>query len=242
MSTRTIYQILGVDEEADVEVIHAAYRALAKRLHPDNGGDPEAFREIQDAWDILRDSRRRSSYDARLAVERLAASRPAAHSAPLTSQVYDPGVVSRVKARIGDWGRTHARMLLWAAAAISVGGVGVFVWFVDTSRWQFGPIVGAAVVHWFVTVAARYTVVVAALLLVGAAILAGVTLWLDRSHGAGRRSLRVWERRALAAAAVTAPSSIAGAVAVAFINLVVVVAVAAVVVAFGIYVLNGLFD
>jgi curved DNA-binding protein CbpA len=44
------YQILGVSAEAEDIVIESAYRALAKQYHPDAGGDPEKFKQIQKAY------------------------------------------------------------------------------------------------------------------------------------------------------------------------------------------------
>ena len=40
-----------------------AYRLLAKRLHPDKGGDPAAFARLQGAFDVLGDARKRAVYD-----------------------------------------------------------------------------------------------------------------------------------------------------------------------------------
>jgi curved DNA-binding protein CbpA len=62
------YDVLGVTKDADPEVIIAAYRALAKKYHPDSGktrgtGSPERFRQIQEAYETLSDASRRASYD-----------------------------------------------------------------------------------------------------------------------------------------------------------------------------------
>ena len=40
-----------------------AYRLLAKRLHPDKGGDPAAFARLQAAFEVLSDPRKRDVYD-----------------------------------------------------------------------------------------------------------------------------------------------------------------------------------
>lgn len=48
------WTVLGVDLFAEVDEIKAAYRALARKLHPDAGGDAEAFRVIQAAYDEAR--------------------------------------------------------------------------------------------------------------------------------------------------------------------------------------------
>ncbi len=58
------YGILGVSEEAEPEEIKAAFRALARRYHPDSEtGNAEKFRLIQEAYDVLRDPARRLAYE-----------------------------------------------------------------------------------------------------------------------------------------------------------------------------------
>jgi curved DNA-binding protein CbpA len=64
---RSHYDILNVAHDAEPVVIEAAYRALMKKYHPDQGtpaveGAPSAAR-INDAFSILRDADRRSEYD-----------------------------------------------------------------------------------------------------------------------------------------------------------------------------------
>src|SRR5712691_43533 len=62
-----MYEILGVPRDATEADITKAYRALARKYHPDrNPGDKEAeakFKEIQNAYDILSDTAKRSNYD-----------------------------------------------------------------------------------------------------------------------------------------------------------------------------------
>ena len=67
---RDAYKILQVDPDADLEVIQAAYRRLARKFHPDlTGGSTDAASsevrmvEINAAWDRLRDAVRRAAYD-----------------------------------------------------------------------------------------------------------------------------------------------------------------------------------
>jgi len=58
------YSVLGVSAEATAETIRSAYRVLARKLHPDSGaGDPTRFREVQEAYEILRDADVRAAYD-----------------------------------------------------------------------------------------------------------------------------------------------------------------------------------
>jgi curved DNA-binding protein CbpA len=58
-----VYLILQVQPTAQPEVIAAAYRALARRHHPDTGGDERAMMVLNAAWDVLRDPVRRAAYD-----------------------------------------------------------------------------------------------------------------------------------------------------------------------------------
>jgi curved DNA-binding protein CbpA len=59
----TLYDLLGVPRDADVEEIRAAYRRLSKIYHPDLGGTAAIFRQLQEAREILTDPIRRSAYD-----------------------------------------------------------------------------------------------------------------------------------------------------------------------------------
>jgi curved DNA-binding protein CbpA len=59
-----LYQILGVGAGASRIAVKAAYRARAKQFHPDSGGDPERFRLIKLAYDVLSDADLRERYDS----------------------------------------------------------------------------------------------------------------------------------------------------------------------------------
>ena len=59
----TYYSILGVEPTASLDDIKYAFRTKAKQSHPDRGGDPDEFRKINDAYDILKDSAKRAQYD-----------------------------------------------------------------------------------------------------------------------------------------------------------------------------------
>jgi len=63
VDTTKMYEILGVEKNAQPDVIRKAYRKLAVKAHPDKGGDVEKFKEIQKAFDILGDERKRETYD-----------------------------------------------------------------------------------------------------------------------------------------------------------------------------------
>jgi curved DNA-binding protein CbpA len=57
------YAVLQVDPTADAEVIRAAYRVLARRHHPDAGGSASRMAQINEAWSVLGNARRRRVYD-----------------------------------------------------------------------------------------------------------------------------------------------------------------------------------
>jgi molecular chaperone DnaJ len=67
MTKRDYYDILGLERNADVEQIKKAYRNLAMQYHPDrNPGDKEAeekFKEVAEAYEVLKDAEKRSQYD-----------------------------------------------------------------------------------------------------------------------------------------------------------------------------------
>jgi curved DNA-binding protein CbpA len=59
------YAVLGVDADADEKTIRSAFRALARRYHPDAGeGSSEAkFRQVLQAYEVLSNPVRRRQYD-----------------------------------------------------------------------------------------------------------------------------------------------------------------------------------
>jgi curved DNA-binding protein CbpA len=61
----THYEVLGITEAATAEEIHAAYRELAKKTHPDVGGARPLFVLIRTAFEVLSDPARRAEYDTR---------------------------------------------------------------------------------------------------------------------------------------------------------------------------------
>jgi molecular chaperone DnaJ len=67
MAKQDYYETLGVNRNASAAELKAAYRELAKKHHPDrNPGDDSAehrFKEISEAYEVLKDDERRAAYD-----------------------------------------------------------------------------------------------------------------------------------------------------------------------------------
>lgn len=62
--SKDFYKILGVSENASSEEIKKAYRNLAHKYHPDKaGGDEAKFKEINEAYQTLSDSKKKEQYD-----------------------------------------------------------------------------------------------------------------------------------------------------------------------------------
>ncbi len=59
----TPYEVLGVPQEASPDEIKQAYRRLSMLHHPDRQGDPEVFKRIKAAYEVLSDPERRLQFD-----------------------------------------------------------------------------------------------------------------------------------------------------------------------------------
>ena len=66
MQYRDYYEILGLTRSADADEVKRAYRKLARKFHPDVSKEKNAeekFKEVQEAYEVLRDSDKRAAYD-----------------------------------------------------------------------------------------------------------------------------------------------------------------------------------
>jgi molecular chaperone DnaJ len=63
MASRDYYEILGVGKTASPDEIKKAYRKLAVEYHPDRGGDEAKFKELTEAYEVLKDPEKRKRYD-----------------------------------------------------------------------------------------------------------------------------------------------------------------------------------
>ncbi|MEV7431070.1 MULTISPECIES: molecular chaperone DnaJ [unclassified Nocardioides] len=64
--SQDLYELLGVDRDADDTAIKKAYRRLARQYHPDVNPDPDAqerFKEVSTAYEVLSDPQKRAAYD-----------------------------------------------------------------------------------------------------------------------------------------------------------------------------------
>ena len=61
---KNYYDILGVSEDASPNEIKKAFKNIAKKEHPDRGGNEKKFKEANEAYDTLKDSGKKQEYDA----------------------------------------------------------------------------------------------------------------------------------------------------------------------------------
>lgn len=50
IAKKSCFEVLGISKNVTDEEVKKAYRKLANKLHPDKGGDPKAFIELNEAW------------------------------------------------------------------------------------------------------------------------------------------------------------------------------------------------
>jgi DnaJ domain len=147
-----LYERLGIEPSASLEQVTAAFRARAKRLHPDlHPGDPaiaEQFKALTHAYNVLTDPVARATYDRR----RLPAPRP-----PTA-----PAADTRSREPLFKTVRT-ARLALWSGVVLVTLGIvsGVVLTMVPTGD------AGKTITLWLVV----------AKLLVGGAVLAAAAAW-----------------------------------------------------------------
>jgi len=63
VDTEHLYKLLGIDKNANQNDIKKSFRKMAMTHHPDKGGDPEKFKEITKAYEILSDPEKKTLYD-----------------------------------------------------------------------------------------------------------------------------------------------------------------------------------
>ena len=60
---KNYYNMLGVSEDASNDQIKKAFKSIAKKEHPDRGGNEVKFKEANEAYDTLKDTKKRHEYD-----------------------------------------------------------------------------------------------------------------------------------------------------------------------------------
>jgi len=67
MSKRCFYEVLGLSRSCSADDLKSAYRKLAKEHHPDRNPDDHTaehkFKEVSEAYEVLRDADKRAAYD-----------------------------------------------------------------------------------------------------------------------------------------------------------------------------------
>lgn len=63
MAKRDYYEVLGVKKDASADEVKKAFRRAAVEHHPDRGGDETKFKEINEAYEVLKDTDKRKRYD-----------------------------------------------------------------------------------------------------------------------------------------------------------------------------------
>ena len=74
-----LYETLGVSRDASEAEIKKAYRARARSAHPDAGGDEEEFKQVQHAYNVLRDPQQRARTSERAGMAHVCLVTPVEH-------------------------------------------------------------------------------------------------------------------------------------------------------------------
>src|SRR5437870_6576144 len=125
-SKKDYYGELGIAESASLEDIDRAYKAQARKRHPDGGGSDEDMKSLNEAHDILSDTETRTAYDA----ER----RPSRPASP-SPMAFDPEAASRAGTlKIPVANPDLAGLLMGAGACF---GLGIPLLLLVEMQWMF---------------------------------------------------------------------------------------------------------
>jgi DnaJ domain len=151
LKSQNYYAILGVRHDADEVVIAAAFRALAKKYHPDTRSskgerNSEQFQLVQTAFETLRDSEKRKEYDEKLASIRSRKSKPETHEKTETKnnktdtkrkKTESPQADKKTKVK-----SVHLTLINWKHYAHWAFGVGAFCTIIVVAGYfiSIGPV------------------------------------------------------------------------------------------------------
>lgn len=129
------YSILGAGSDASREEIERRYKRLARRHHPDRGGDEEQMKSLNEAWRVLGDSDSRRTYDAAHARTRevyrshAPVSSPGAKADPVSGRIVGALLCVFVGLVLLLLVRVHYVVFLWPLALLALGIVlfGIFM-------------------------------------------------------------------------------------------------------------------
>ena len=137
------YEVLQVHPSADAEVIRAAYRVLARRYHPDLGGDGSMMTAINEAWATLQDPILRWAYDAARS-QRTAVLQGASGRSPSpyeSASSFEPGSPSETAAEPPTAGPLASRRTSTDHAGPARGAAsGTVIDFGRYSGWSIGQL------------------------------------------------------------------------------------------------------
>ena len=97
VSSINYYDLLQINPRAEIETIERVYRIMAARYHPDNKqtGDPDRFRQLTEAYQLLRDPAKRKEYDRQFEIN------PAGPLPIFLGKEFTDGIDAEAKIRIG---------------------------------------------------------------------------------------------------------------------------------------------
>ena len=147
---RDYYSILGAGEADARAEIERRYKRLARRHHPDRGGDEERMKALNEAWRVLGDAQARASYDARRARAKPSAYRghtpvnsPGARADPVSGRLAGAILCVVIGLALLLLVRAHYVMFLWPlallAGAVVVCGVLMGHGALTFARSRVGP-------------------------------------------------------------------------------------------------------
>jgi hypothetical protein len=126
------YSKLGASSDDSRAEIERRYKRLARRHHPDRGGDEEEMKEINEAWRVLGNREARHAYDARVTSARVTIARevyrphrvvssPGAKADPVSGRIVGALLCMFVGLVLLFLVRVHYVVFLWPLALLALG-------------------------------------------------------------------------------------------------------------------------